>query len=137
MGIPPRRLLGWEPASRSWTVNGVTHTVTEPEWDWVDQAIVCEWLRLNERLCPQCHRPLSLHKAEVADHADTADPNEAAAGNYGTGFLTCPATIALDRAQAQVEKSDEPLRKQGLHPDRARNWLTWRHDEGRPIFDDD
>ena len=136
MGIPPRRLLGWEPASRSWTEDGITHTRSEPEWDEIDQTIVTEWLRLNERLCPQCRRPLSLHKAEVAECADAPDPTVAASTNYGAAFLTCPATIALDQAQANVEKADEPQRRQGLHPERARNWLTWRSDEGQPTFDD-
>ena len=137
MGIPPRRLLGWEPASRSWIEDGITHTRSEPEWDEIDQTIVTEWQRLNERLCPQCRRPLSLHKAEVAECSEAADPNEAASANYGVAYLTCPATLALDRAQAAMEQADAAARAQHLHPDRARTWMTWRTDEGPPVFPDD
>ena len=137
MGIPPRRLTGWEPATTSWTLNGATHTTREPEWDWIDRGIIAAWQRLNERLCPQCKRPLSLHKQESAHHAAAHDPDEAASRAYGVAYLTCPATLAIDRAQAQQDKADEPKRRAGLSPDRARTWMSFRADEGLPDFDDD
>lgn len=139
MGIPPRRLLGWEPASRTWKARGVRHTVSEPEWDWIDRAIIREWQRLADRLCPQCGRPLALHRAEVeaAREAGAHDPDTEASHGYGVAFMTCPATLALDRAQAAAESADEPLRQRGLHPDRARRWLTYTAAEGIPDFSTD
>ncbi len=138
MGIPPRRLTGLEPTTRTWVdAEGVTRSQPEPEWDRADRAIIAAWQGLNDRLCMQCGRPLALHRAEVEECAESDDPNLAAAGNYGVTFLTCPANLALDLRQAQQEKADEPARKAGRHPERARTWLTWRIDEGPPRFPDD
>lgn len=139
MGIPPRRFAGWAPKTRSRVVDGETVTTTEPEWDWVDRAIVRAWQQLNERLCPQCRRPLSLHRAETDTQREqgSSDPDDAASRRYNVGFLTCPATLALDRAQADLEDADAAKVKTGRRPDRARTWLTWRDDEQPPTFPDD
>ena len=102
----------------------------------MDRHIITEWERLHERLCPQCQRPLALHRAEVSERGDALDPNQAASENYGVAFLTCPATLAEDRAQAAQAKADKPAHDAGLHPERARTWMTIRSDEQVPTFDD-
>lgn len=139
MGLPPRRLLGWEPRTWSTTLpDGRVETVREPEWDWADRIIVTEWLTLSERLCPKCGRPVALHLAEAKEQADAGavDPVEAAAmNNYGSAFLTCPATVALDHAQVAQDDADKDARKKGLDPERARHWMTTRFDEPLPRFD--
>lgn len=140
MGLSPRRYAGWEPVTRAWTdADGVQRSQREPEWDWVDRAIITAWQRLVDRQCPQCHRPLALHRAEAdaCREQGADDPDYAASLNYGVGYLTCPAVVALDHRQAQQEKADEPARKAGRSPERARTWLTWRTDEGPPSFPDD
>lgn len=117
--------------------DGSTITEREPEWDVWDRTIVREWLRLKERTCPQCGRPLTLHKQETdeARESGATDPNAAAAGHYGVAALVCPATIALDRAQAKQHDKDKAEIEKGLSPDRARHWLTIREDEPQPTFD--
>ena len=74
---------------------------------------------------------------EAAREAGAHDPDTEASHGYGVAFMTCPATLALDRAQAAAESADEPLRQRGLHPDRARRWLTYTAAEGIPDFSTD
>lgn len=93
----------------------------EPEWDWVDVAIMTEWLALTDDTCEHCGRPLAGH--EDMDPAD-----------FNTGWRTCPAMVALDEAQAmKADEADEKAaRDKGRNPDRARSWLTWTDAEGPP-----
>lgn len=113
---------------------GRTVSRPEPEWDWKDRLILTEWERLHERLCPQCQRPLAVHAAETAECADDPDPNSAAAARYQAAYLTCPATLALDRAQQRVHEADKPALDRGFQPDRARSWFSVRDDEQMPSF---
>ena len=54
--------------------------------------------------------------------------------DYGAGFFTCTATLVLDKAQAQAHKADEARHREGLNPDRARQWTTYTADEGTPTI---
>ena len=132
LGIPPRRLLGWEPTTTSWTDDdGVTESRPDPEWDWVDVAILAAWEALNERLCDKCGRPLQLHGVQYP-------------ADFTADYRECPAVIALDAVQAERGALDdrevEAARKRGdevaarRRPERARTWLTWTADEGEPDY---
>ena len=92
----------------------------EPEWDWIDRAIMAAWRRLNAKLCRLCGRPLAVH--------DTDEPDD-----YNVGALECTATKRLAEVQAEQAKRDEPERERGLDPDRHRMWVTWTEAEGPPI----
>lgn len=125
MGIPPRRLLGWEPTTITWTdADGLTRSRPEPLWDWVDVAILTAWRQLQETLCPKCGRPVALHEGQTRH-------------DYAVGYNLCPAVEALEAEQAAQHKADEPLRKQGLNPDRARMWHAFLPGEPNPIWDDE
>lgn len=97
-------------------------TVREPEWDWIDRAIITAWSRLNRQLCTLCGRPWAIHKDDSLD-------------DYFTGHMVCTATAALDAKQAEVAKGDESERKEGRSPERARQWFVWTQAEGMPTFD--
>lgn len=118
--MSPRRYAGWEPSTTTSSLpDGRTRTVREPEWDWIDRAIVNAWLSLQRDLCALCGRPLAVHE----------DDDE---GDYDTGYFTCTATLALDKAQARRHEEDAPERKRGHNPERARQWVTWTQAEGPP-----
>ena len=119
-------MCGWEPASFTRTLpDGRTMTTREPEWDWIDRAILASWHKLDHQpKCRQCGRPMAVHEHDSED-------------DYNVGYLTCTATAKLDRVQAEQAKRDEAERDAGRNPDRARQWVTWTDDEGAPTFTDD
>ena len=100
--------------------DGETVTRTEPELDWVDVAIMTAWLGIHDDTCQHCGRPTASHVGETSD-------------DYATGWTVCPSMQALDADQAEQRERDEPLRKQGLDPERSRLWVAWRRDEPSPI----
>ena len=122
LGISPRRYCGWEP--EKWHepgTGGRVRVVREPEWDWVDRAIIGAWQHLQTSLCIRCGRPWAAH--------DTDRPED-----YNVGFQTCTATTAIDRAQAKKHVEDAAELKAGRNPERARMWLAWTEQEGPPTF---
>lgn len=132
MGQSPRRLTGWMPTTTSWTdEEGYTESRAEPEWDWVDVAILTAWQALNERLCDKCGRPLPMHGTQTP-------------ADYTADYRECPSVLALDHAQAEQAVADHKRRDeaqkigdevgQRLTPERARTWLTWTAEEGEPEY---
>ena len=95
--------------------------VREPEWDWVDRAIIGAWQHLQTTVCTRCGRPWAVH--------DTDRPED-----YNVGYLTCTATIAIDTAQTRKHGEDEADIKAGRNPERARVWTSWTEAEGPPTF---
>ena len=83
-------------------------------------AILTAYAAMNDDTCKQCGRPLASHRGETM-------------ADYVTGWDTCPAMEALDFDQAEKRELDEPERKQGRDPDRARTWAVWRRDEPSPF----
>ena len=81
-------------------------------FDDADRTLVTAWLKYEASLCGLCGRPLSAHETETPD-------------DYATGFFECPATEALDKAQAEKHVQDKPAIDKGLSPDRSRQWITW------------
>lgn len=60
LGIPHRRLLGWEPTTYTVTRdNGVTVTKREPEWDAWEAALMAALHEVEQDTCPGCGQPLS------------------------------------------------------------------------------
>lgn len=103
---------------------GFVEVTTDPELDWVDQAILRAWDELNESLCSLCGRPLAVH--------DDDDPDD-----YRIAARECAATQALDRFQADpppaLKAADERERKAGRDPERSRTYLTYTDREGPPV----
>ena len=85
----------------------------------MDRAIITAWTKLARTACTRCGRPWAIHDSDSED-------------DYAVGYNTCTASVALDRAQALQHKRDEPDLKQGLNPERARQWATWTDEEGPP-----
>lgn len=92
--------------------------------DWVDRAILAAWFRLNESLCSKCGRPQSVHKDDKP-------------GDYKAAWLTCTATVALNRARHKHSDlpAEKASRKNGPDPEHARQWFTYTAAEGLPSFD--
>lgn len=130
-------MTGWEPSTLTFEVRpGVTKTIREPEWDWVDLHIMAEWEALESKVCNQCGYPMALHVADVEDAAEhgATDPVKAASELYGVSAVTCPAMLKLDEVQARVHKSDEKARENGRDPDRARRWIFRHRGDPAPDF---
>lgn len=108
--------------------------------DWVDRMLIIMWLQINERVCPSCGRPLSLHKEEVETLIGKGyardDAERKAAREYHTPYLTCPAAMAIEvaRAEKHDDSFDAADRKAGREPESWRTWLTWTDLEGAPDF---
>lgn len=83
---------------------------------------------MQEHLCPQCGRPVSIHKH---DHV----------GDYHAAYTTCTATEALEAAQARFAESAQGKAERKAAADgkpdhaRARRWFTYTDTEGTPTFD--
>ena len=103
---------------------GGSRSVREPEWDWVDRGILAAWRRITSRLCSLCGRPWAIHDSDDED-------------DYAVGYLECTATRKLDRVQAEQSQRDRTTTAEGRNPDRHRQWVTWREEEGPPVFSDD
>lgn len=99
--------------------DGSQRTTRQPEWDAIDRHIVTAWQQLQHHLCDLCGRPVEIHEHDQL-------------GDYESGYVECTATRFLDMAQARKHTEDEPQRKKGFNPDRARRWLVWLRSEGRP-----
>lgn len=56
--------------------------------------------------------------------------------DYRTGFFTCTATAAVDKAQArhhrEVDERNRVAKDEGWTPGRARQWIAWTDAEGPP-----
>lgn len=76
----------------------------QPEWDEWDQALVDEWLNWQA----------GVHTCGHHEDAQGAA--------YTASFTVCKACQALQLAQEQQSKQDEPARKAGQNPDYSRRW---------------
>lgn len=118
-------MSGWEPITITLSpTDGRTVTWREPEWDYVDVAILNAWADLHDHLCRSCGRPVAIH------HHDRIE-------DYHAGYATCTATEALDQLQAKRDRdapgrADTKAREAGRDPERARTWITWTDAEGPP-----
>lgn len=86
------------------------------------------WDRLSEQLCPDCGRPVAIHR-----HDKPAD--------YLPASLTCPAAQSLDtflaRHREQRRADYEQARKAGRDPEAGLAWFTYTKAEGLPAIDDE
>ncbi|MDR1354766.1 MAG: hypothetical protein LBJ43_00570 [Propionibacteriaceae bacterium] len=98
----------------------------EPAWDYVDRAIINAWGELCEQRCPDCGRPLYLHKTQTP-------------ADYHVATLTCPAAQQLDIFKARETRRNQPTyekaRQVGRNLDAGVTYLTFTQSEGVPVFD--
>ena len=108
-GISPRRYAGWEPSTGcAYDEQGrISHTVPEPEWDELDNALVdaLENWQAGVHTCGH-------HESEQLD------PDAV----FVAGYTVCKACQALQAAQEKQAKTDKPEREAGHNPDFPRRW---------------
>lgn len=124
-----RRLDGWSPRTRSWVdEDGCSWSQAEPEFDWVDLALLRAWWSLVADTCQLCGRPRAAHEIDESE--------------VHVGFEECPYSVALIRAQTarrllldeereRVHKADPNDPEGHWAREQASTWTTWTDDEIR------
>lgn len=111
LGIPYRRLLGWEPRTYSRThPDGLTVTTRDPEWSPDDLALLDTLAEWEADRCPcGCGQALSECLIDA-----TVPPEDRP--RWGAGFVECGAGLHLAQAQAKQAEADEKAAKHTKRP---------------------
>lgn len=91
------------------TVQTDLGTWRTPDWLDIDRLLVDLLREYEDGLCPGCGEPMTSHAGRTYK-------------DYASIAVTCPALIALDRAQAEQARRDGN-REASTSPERARTWL--------------
>lgn len=111
-----KRFHGWEPEQVTHyeynQYDGIekTTTVTEPEWDEEQQALVLALLAVEADTCPGCGLPLSETTEDVLDANGEVDPVKSAAQYVVKPASRCHACQALHQVKPDDYMEPESLR---------------------------
>lgn len=111
LGVPYRRLCGWEPRTYSRThPDGLTVTSRDPDWSPEDLALLDALAAWEADRCP-CGCGQAMSECLI----DTDVPPEDRP-QWGAGFLECGAGLYLAQAQAARATADEAEEKRTGKP---------------------
>ena len=108
--MSPRRYAGWEPAvTYHYDEDGrLDTTVSEPEWDDFDVALIDE-----------------LRNWQAGLYSCGHHQSQSAAGLvHQPGYTVCKSCEALQKAQEKQKGLDKAELDQGRNPDFARRWFV-------------
>lgn len=111
LGIPLRRLHGWEPASTTeykYDAQGriaETRTVREPEWDQWDHYLMVALSDWRRSLCPNCGEPRS--ECMVSDDVPEGELPKLSARLYESGYGRCISCFRISYEQGVLRSMEE------------------------------
>lgn len=105
LGIAPRRLWGWEPATtHTYDEQGrVLTSRPEPEWDAEQYALVAALSTIEDDECPGCHGSMS------ETTSPDSDPDGDGSHRYeATAAVRCHKCTARELKAKQYADADAP-----------------------------